>query len=232
MSIPDRIAYTRMILVPPIVALVLAAEHIDHAYGYAALLMAIAAFTDWLDGFLARRWNITTILGGFLDTIADKLLVAGTLFALVEVGRTWAWAGFIIVAREIAISGLRSIAAMDGVQVPPSIWGKWKATIQYVAIFMALGVLCAFLVSMLFLPACLSLLPPTEEQVELATAERRNPLLTLCAELAVQRRPLVYAVCLVLTAIGVYGLLQVTNDVYQACFAQAAHCVFGRADPG
>jgi CDP-diacylglycerol--glycerol-3-phosphate 3-phosphatidyltransferase len=138
MSIPDRIAYTRMVLVPPIVALVLAAEHIDYAYGIAALLMAIAAFTDWLDGFLARRWNITTILGGFLDTIADKLLVAGTLFALVEVGRAWAWVGFVIVGREIAISGLRSIAAMDGVQVPPSIWGKWKATIQYVAIFMAL----------------------------------------------------------------------------------------------
>lgn len=127
-----------MIMVPPIVALVLAADHIPHAYGIAAALMAAAAFTDWLDGYLARRWEITTILGGFLDTIADKLLVAGTLFALVEVGRAWAWAGFVIVAREIAISGLRSIAAMDGVQVPPSIWGKWKATIQYAAIFMAL----------------------------------------------------------------------------------------------
>jgi len=54
------------------------------------------------------------------------------------VGRAWAWAAFIIVAREIAISGLRGIAAMDGVQVPPSIWGKWNATIQYVAVFMAL----------------------------------------------------------------------------------------------
>ncbi len=137
-SIPDRIAYARMIMVPPIIALVLAADHIAHAYGIAAVLMAGAVFTDWLDGYLARRWKITTILGGFLDTIADKLLVAGTLFALVEVGRAWAWAAFIIVAREIAISGLRGIAAMDGVQVPPSIWGKWKATIQYLAILLAL----------------------------------------------------------------------------------------------
>lgn len=127
-----------MILVPPIVTLVLAAEHIPHAYGIAAVLMGGAAFTDWLDGYLARRWKITTILGAFLDTIADKLLVAGALLALVEVGRAWAWAAFIIIGREIAISGLRGVAAMDGVQVPPSIWGKWKATIQYLAIFLAM----------------------------------------------------------------------------------------------
>lgn len=127
-----------MILVPPIVALILASDHFDHAFGIAAVLMAAAAFSDWLDGYLARRWKITTILGGFLDTIADKLLVAGALFALVEVGRAWAWAGIVIVGREIAVSGLRGIAAMDGVSVPPSIWGKWKATIQYLAIFLAL----------------------------------------------------------------------------------------------
>jgi CDP-diacylglycerol--glycerol-3-phosphate 3-phosphatidyltransferase len=100
--------------------------------------MAAAAFTDFLDGYLARRWRITTTLGAFLDTIADKLLVTGALFALVGVGRAWAWAGFVIVGREIAISGLRSIAAMDGVSVPPSIWGKMKATIQYLALFMAM----------------------------------------------------------------------------------------------
>jgi CDP-diacylglycerol--glycerol-3-phosphate 3-phosphatidyltransferase len=127
-----------MVLVPVIVALVLSHEHIDHAFGIAAIFMAIAAFTDFLDGYLARRWKIVTILGGFLDTIADKLLVAGALFALVEVGRAWAWAAFIIVAREIAISGLRGIAAMDGVTVPPSIWGKIKANVQYLAIFLAL----------------------------------------------------------------------------------------------
>ena len=137
-SIPDRLAYTRMILVPAIVALVLLENFIDYAYWIAGGLMFAAAFTDWLDGFLARRWHITSTLGAFLDTVADKLLVAGTLFALVEVGRVWAWAGFVIVAREIAISGLRGVAAMDGVKVPPSIWGKLKAGFQYLAIFLAL----------------------------------------------------------------------------------------------
>ncbi len=127
-----------MVLVPAIVALVLLQDHIDYAYWIAAGLMVAASFSDWLDGYLARRWHITSTLGAFLDTVADKLLVAGTLFALVAVGRAWAWAGFVIVGREIAISGLRGVAAMDGVKVPPSIWGKLKAGFQYLAIFLAL----------------------------------------------------------------------------------------------
>jgi CDP-diacylglycerol--glycerol-3-phosphate 3-phosphatidyltransferase len=127
-----------MILVPPIVALVLLHDRIDHAFGIAAALMFVATFSDFLDGYLARRWHQTSILGAFLDSIADKLLVAGSLFALVEVGRVWAWAAFVIVGREIAISGLRGVAAMDGVKVPPSIWGKIKAGVQYLAIVLAM----------------------------------------------------------------------------------------------
>ncbi len=127
-----------MILVPAIICLVLLHTRIDHAFGIAAALMAVASFSDFLDGYLARRWHQTTTLGAFLDSIADKLLVAGALFALVEVGRAWAWAGFVIVGREIAISGLRGIAAMDGVKVPASIWGKIKANVQYLAIFLAM----------------------------------------------------------------------------------------------
>ena len=59
--------------------------------------MWVASFTDFLDGYLARRWEITTTLGGFLDSIADKMLVAGALYGLVSVGRAWAWAAFVIV---------------------------------------------------------------------------------------------------------------------------------------
>jgi len=117
---------------------VLLSDRIDHAFGWAALVMAAAAFTDFLDGYLARRWRITTTLGAFLDTIADKLLVTGALLALVEVGRAWAWAAFIIIGREVAVSGLRGVAAMDGVLVPPSFWGKLKANVQFLAIFIAL----------------------------------------------------------------------------------------------
>ena len=122
-----------MALVPVILALV-----VTQNYGVAAVVFTIAAISDFLDGYFARRWKQTTILGAFLDTIADKLLVAGTLYALVEVGRAWAWAAFVIVGREIAIMGLRGIVALDGTKVPPSILGKWKATIQFVAMGFAI----------------------------------------------------------------------------------------------
>jgi CDP-diacylglycerol--glycerol-3-phosphate 3-phosphatidyltransferase len=137
-SIPDRLAYLRITLVPVILTLILAQDRIDHAFGIAAIVMAIASFTDFLDGYLARRWEITTVLGGFLDSIADKMLVTGALFGLVSVGRAWAWAAFVIVGREIAVSGLRGVAAMDGVVVPPSRSGKIKANVQYLAILLAL----------------------------------------------------------------------------------------------
>ena len=117
-----------MALVPVILALV-----VTENYVIGFVVFTIAALSDFLDGYLARRWQQTTILGAFLDTIADKLLVAGTLYALVEVGRAWAWAAFIIVGREIAIMGLRGIVALDGTKVPASQLGKWKATIQFVA---------------------------------------------------------------------------------------------------
>jgi CDP-diacylglycerol--glycerol-3-phosphate 3-phosphatidyltransferase len=138
MSIPDGLAYLRMALVPVILGLILAVDDIDHALGIAATLMAIASMSDFLDGYLARRWRITTVMGAFLDSIADKLLVAGALYGLVAIDRAWAWAAFVIVGREIAVSGLRGVAAMDGVQVHASFWGKAKANVQYLAIFLAL----------------------------------------------------------------------------------------------
>ncbi len=138
MSIPDALAYLRIALVPAILALILPSHPIDHAFGIAAVLMWVASTTDFLDGYLARRWQITTTLGAFLDSIADKLLVSGALYGLVAVDRAWAWAAFIIVGREIAVSGLRGLAAMDGVTVATSFWGKAKANVQFLAIFLAL----------------------------------------------------------------------------------------------
>jgi CDP-diacylglycerol--glycerol-3-phosphate 3-phosphatidyltransferase len=102
------------------------------------VLFAFAASTDFLDGFLARRWEKTTTLGSFLDTTADKLLVSGALIALVEVDRASAWIAAIIVARELLIMGLRGVVASEGTVFKPSIWGKAKANVQFLAILLAI----------------------------------------------------------------------------------------------
>jgi CDP-diacylglycerol--glycerol-3-phosphate 3-phosphatidyltransferase len=138
MSIPNLLAYLRLILTPVVMGLILASPDDDALAIAAVATFIVAALTDFADGYLARRWRITTTLGAFLDTVADKILVTGALLALVEVGTVSSWVAFIIIGREIAIMGLRSVAALDASTVPPSIWGKWKATIQFVAISVAI----------------------------------------------------------------------------------------------
>jgi CDP-diacylglycerol---glycerol-3-phosphate 3-phosphatidyltransferase len=132
------ITYLRIALVPVVMALVLAGDRVRYAYVIAGVLFAAAAFTDFVDGRLARRWKQVSDLGSFLDTTADKLLVAGALVALVSVGRASAWIAFLIIGREILILGLRGAIAADGTVMKPSIWGKLKATIQFTAITLAI----------------------------------------------------------------------------------------------
>jgi len=125
----------RILLTPVVMALVLAGSDAEVP---AALLFAFAAATDYWDGRLARRWNITTTLGSFLDTTADKLLAAGVLIALVGVERVSPWIAAIIIGREFIILGLRGVIAVDGAVMAPSIWGKLKTTVQFVAILLAI----------------------------------------------------------------------------------------------
>lgn len=133
------VTYLRIVLTPIVMALVLAGDRIEGAFTIAGVLFAIAAITDFVDGRLARRWKQTTTLGTFLDTTADKLLVSGVLVALVSIDRASAWVAFIIVGRELLILGLRGVvSATDGTVVAPSIWGKLKANVQFLAIFLAI----------------------------------------------------------------------------------------------
>lgn len=133
------ITYLRVALTPVIMALILSGDRLGWAIPTATLLFTLAALTDFFDGRLARRWKQTTTLGTFLDTTADKLLVSGVLIALVEVGRASAWVAFIIVGRELLVLGLRgAVSASDGTVVAPSIWGKLKANVQFVAIIIAI----------------------------------------------------------------------------------------------
>jgi CDP-diacylglycerol--glycerol-3-phosphate 3-phosphatidyltransferase len=133
-----QVTYLRIVLVPVVMALILIGHKVDGAYVVGAVLFAIAAVTDFVDGFLARRWRVTTTLGSFLDTTADKLLVSGALIALVAVDRASPWIATIIVGRELLILGLRGLVAADGTVMPPSIWGKLKAGVQFAAISLAI----------------------------------------------------------------------------------------------
>ncbi len=138
LNVPNLLALARIVLTPVVMTFVLLSDQIDHAFGIALAVFVPAALTDFADGYLARRWKLTTVLGAFLDSVADKVLVVGSLLVLIEVGRAWSWAAFIIIGREIAVMGLRAVAALDKATVPPSFWGKSKTTFQFVAIGFAL----------------------------------------------------------------------------------------------
>jgi CDP-diacylglycerol--glycerol-3-phosphate 3-phosphatidyltransferase len=130
----------RIVLAPVIMALILAGTRhpTSAAARVAAVLFAAAAMTDFIDGRLARRWALASPLGAFMDTTADKVLVACTLFALVSVGRAAAWVAAIIVCRELIVLGLRSVVAIVGTVVEASLWGKLKTSVQFLAILLAI----------------------------------------------------------------------------------------------
>jgi CDP-diacylglycerol--glycerol-3-phosphate 3-phosphatidyltransferase len=130
------LALSRIVLVPFIMALT-RSDQIENALYYAAALFAIAAFTDFLDGYLARRASGGTTLGAFLDTTADKILVTGTLLALVSIDRVSIWPAAIIIFREFAVMALRGVVAAEGGSIPPSTWGKIKTVAQFAALFFA-----------------------------------------------------------------------------------------------
>jgi CDP-diacylglycerol--glycerol-3-phosphate 3-phosphatidyltransferase len=129
----------RIVLAPVVMGLLLVDDTTPGtAADFAAVLFCLAAVTDWIDGRLARRWGVTSNLGSFLDTTADKLLVTGGLVALVAVERASPWIALIIIGREIVILGLRGVIATQGTVMQPSILGKLKTTVQFLAIAVAI----------------------------------------------------------------------------------------------
>ncbi|HOI14755.1 MAG TPA: CDP-diacylglycerol--glycerol-3-phosphate 3-phosphatidyltransferase [Geobacteraceae bacterium] len=130
--LPNILTLLRILLIPPMVVILLSPS--KSAGFLAALLFAVASSTDWLDGYLARRMQIVTTLGKFLDPIADKLMVMAALIMILPFGRVPAWMVLVILGREIIITGLRSIASTEGVVIAASRLGKYKTIFQIVAI--------------------------------------------------------------------------------------------------
>ncbi len=130
--LPNILTLLRILLIPPLVVILFSPSR--QAGFFAAALFAVASITDWLDGYLARRLNIVTMLGKFLDPIADKLMVMSALIMILPFGRVPAWMVLVILGREIVITGLRSIASSEGIVISASKLGKYKTIFQIVAI--------------------------------------------------------------------------------------------------
>lgn len=131
-NLPNFITLTRILLIPVFVVL-FATPTPDRSLS-AALIFVVAAVTDLLDGYLARRNGQVTILGKLLDPIADKLLVLSALILLVNVDRVSALVAILIIAREVAVTGIRAIAASEGMVISAETTGKYKMALQVVAI--------------------------------------------------------------------------------------------------
>jgi len=136
MNFPNALALFRIVMVVPIMAFT-RADQVENHFLIAAILFLVASFTDFLDGYLARRTTGGTVLGAFLDTTADKIMVTGTLLALVSVDHVSIWPASIIIFREFTVMALRGVVAQRGGLIAPSTWGKLKAFTQYAAIFAA-----------------------------------------------------------------------------------------------
>lgn len=133
MNLPNKLTMFRVILIPFFVLFMLA--DLTGADKWIALtIFIVASLTDLLDGKIARKYNLVTNFGKFMDPLADKLLVCSALICLVEMAKLPAWMVIVIIAREFIISGFRLIASDNGVVIAASYWGKFKTTFQMVMI--------------------------------------------------------------------------------------------------
>ncbi len=138
-AVPNALAYLRIFLVPVVMVLTIrSGAGPTEPIVVAAVLFIAAATTDFLDGWIARRYDATTIFGAFLDSTADKLLVTGMLLALLSIDRVLIWFALVIIMREFVVISLRGLTAMTGRSIPPSRGGKVKAAAQFIAITLAL----------------------------------------------------------------------------------------------
>jgi CDP-diacylglycerol--glycerol-3-phosphate 3-phosphatidyltransferase len=137
MNLPNKLTLFRIILVPFFVAVLLIPGIPSH-YLWAGILFGIAAYTDRLDGKLARKYNLITDFGKFLDPIADKILVVSALVCFVQLGLAETWCVILIIAREFMVTSLRLVAVDNGVVLAANKWGKFKTVSQILAIVLIL----------------------------------------------------------------------------------------------
>ena len=131
-NVPNLLSISRLLATVLVFIFILVNQ--PWAYIYGTVLFVLASVTDYLDGYIARKYKVVSSLGVFLDLTADKVFVAAILIAFVQTGLVPAWITFIVVTREFVVSGLRQIAAAKGKVIPAGIWGKQKTFITLVAL--------------------------------------------------------------------------------------------------
>ena len=136
MNLPNKLTILRIIMIPFFVFFLLSGVGGSASKWIALVIFAAASITDTLDGYIARRDNLITDFGKFMDPLADKLLVCSALIALVDLGKLAGWIVIVIIAREFIISGFRLVASDNGVVIAASYWGKFKTTFQMIMIIL------------------------------------------------------------------------------------------------
>ena len=130
MNLPNKLTVARVVLIPFFVFFLLNDAKSPNFKWIALVIFIVASLTDLLDGKIARKYNLVTDFGKFMDPLADKLLVCSAMIGLIELGRIEAWIVIVIIAREFIISGFRLIAADNGRVIAASYWGKFKTNFQ------------------------------------------------------------------------------------------------------
>lgn len=130
MNLPNRLTVLRVLMVPFFVFFMLTDVGGSANKWIALVLFCVASLTDMLDGQIARKRNLVTNFGKFMDPLADKLLVCSAMICLIETGKLAAWIVIIIIAREFIISGFRLVASDSGIVIAASYWGKFKTVFQ------------------------------------------------------------------------------------------------------
>ncbi len=135
MNLPNKLTILRVCLIPFFVVFLLLDKGQNMTYRYiSAAIFIVASLTDMLDGKIARKYNLVTNFGKFMDPLADKLLVCSALICLIELGQVPSWMVILIISREFIISGFRLVASDNGVVIAASYWGKFKTTFQIIAV--------------------------------------------------------------------------------------------------
>jgi len=136
MNLANQLTFLRVLLVPGFMYLLLS----DLSYGQngALIVFLVASITDFFDGYIARKYDMVTKFGKFMDPLADKLLVTAALICFVQMGQISSWVVVIILSREFIVSIFRAVAAADGIGIAASMWGKYKTVSQMVMIILIL----------------------------------------------------------------------------------------------